>query len=45
MNKRSHITIREFSRLIDKVVVTESGVKYAQLRYKPLERIKENILN
>ena len=40
MNKRLHITIREFPRLIGKVVATEPG-EYAQLRYKALERIKE----
>ena len=44
INKRSHITIREFSRLIGKLVATEPGVEYAQLRYKPLERIKEKHL-
>ena len=44
INKRSHITIREFSRLIGKLVATEPGVEYAQLRYKPLERIKEKQL-
>ena len=44
MNKRSHITIREFSRLIGKLVATEPGVEYAQLRYKLLERIKEKQL-
>ena len=38
---RSHITIREFSRLIGKLVATEPGVEYAQLRYKSLERVKE----
>ena len=32
VNKRSHITIREFSRLIGKLVATEPGVEYAQLR-------------
>ena len=44
INKRSHITIRLFSMLIDKLVATEPGVEYAQLRYKPLERIKEKQL-
>ena len=44
INKRSHITIRQFSRLIGKLVTTEPGVEYAQLRYKPLERIKEKHL-
>ena len=44
VNKRSHITIREFSRLIGKLVATEPGVENAQLRYKPLERIKEKHL-
>ena len=44
VNKRSQITIREFSRLIGKLVATEPGVEYAQLRYKPLERIKEKHL-
>ena len=44
INKRSHITIREFFRLIGKQVATEQGVEYAQLRYKPLERIKEKHL-
>ena len=44
VNKRSHISIREFSRLIGKLVATEPGVEYAQLRYKPLERIKEKHL-
>ena len=39
INKRSHITIREFTRFIGTLVATEPGVKYAQL--KPLERIKE----
>ena len=42
--KRSHITIREFSSIICKLVATELGVEYAQLRYKPLERIKEKHL-
>ena len=42
--KRSQITIREFSRLIGKLVATEPGVEYAHLRYKPLERIKEKHL-
>ena len=37
INKRSHITIREFSRLIGKLVTSGPGVEYAQLRYKPLE--------
>ena len=41
INKRSHITIREFSRLIGKLVATGLGVEYIQSRYKPLERIKE----
>ena len=41
-NKRSHITIRKLSRLIGKIVATEPGAEYAQLRYKLLERIKEN---
>ena len=47
INQRSHITIRESSRLVGKLehVTTELGVEYAQLRYKPLERIKKNILN
>ena len=44
INKRSHITNIEFSRLIGKLVDTEPGVEYAQLRYKPLERIKEEHL-
>ena len=44
VNKRSHITIRGFSRLIGKLVATEPGVDYAQLKYKPLERIKEKHL-
>ena len=44
INKRSHITIREFSRLIGKLEATEQGVEYAQLRYKPLETIKEKHL-
>ena len=44
INKRSHITIREFSRLIGKLVATEPGVEYAQLRYKPFERIKDKHL-
>ena len=44
INKRSHITIRELSRLIGKLVATEPGVEYGQLRYKPLERIKEKHL-
>ena len=30
--------------LIGKVVATEPGVEYAQLRYKPLERIKDKQL-
>ena len=38
--KRSHInTIREFSRLIVKLVATEPGKEYTQLRYKTLERM------
>ena len=45
INKHSHIIISEFFRLIGKLVATEPGVEYAQLRYKPVERIKENILN
>ena len=44
IDKRSHITIREFSRLIGKRVATELRVEYAQLRYKPLERTKEKHL-
>ena len=44
INKRSHITIREFSRLIGKVAAIEPGVEYDQLRYKPLDRIKEKHL-
>ena len=44
INKHSHITIREFSRLIGKQEFTETGVEYAQLRYEPLERIKEKHL-
>ena len=43
INKRSHITIREYPRLIGKLVATELGVEYGQLRYKPLERIKEKL--
>ena len=39
-----NITIREFSRLIGKLAATEPGVEYAQLRYEPLERIKEKHL-
>ena len=35
------MTIREFSKLIGKFVASESGVEYAQLRYKPLEKIKD----
>ena len=44
INKRSHIAIRYFSGLIGKLVNTEPGVEYAQLRYKPLERINEKHL-
>ena len=42
--KHSHVTIWEFSRLTGKLVATEPGVEYAQLRYKPLERIKDKQL-
>ena len=35
INKRSHINIRDFSRIIGKLVDTEPGVEYAQIRYKP----------
>ena len=41
---RSEVTIREFSKLIGKLVATEPGVEYAQLRYKPMEKIKEKQL-
>ena len=41
---RPQVTIREFSKLIGKLVATEPGVEYAQLRYKPMERIKEKQL-
>ena len=44
INKRSQIIISELSRLIGKLVATEPGVEYVQLRYKPLERIKEKHL-
>ena len=40
----SLITISEFSKLIGKLVATEPGVEYSQLRYKPLERINEKHL-
>ena len=39
ISKRSHNTIREFSRLIGKLVATEPGLEYAQLRYKTPERM------
>lgn len=42
--QKSHIIIREFARLIGKLVATEPGVEYAQLRYKPLEKIKDKQL-
>ena len=38
ISKRSHNTIREFSRLIVKLVATEPEVECAQVRYKTLER-------
>ena len=41
ISKRSHNNIRELFRLIGKQVTTKLGVEYAQLRYKPLERIKD----
>ena len=42
--RQPQVTIRKFSRLIGKLVATEPGVEYAQLRYKPMERIKEKQL-
>ena len=42
--RRPHMTTREFSKLIGKSVASESGVEYAQLRYKPLEKIKDKEL-
>ena len=38
---RRRITIRNFSKLIGKLVATQQGVEYAPLFYKPLEKIKE----
>lgn len=37
-------TIREFSKLIGKLVATEPGVEYAPLFIKPLEKIKDRAL-
>ncbi|MEW8548280.1 MAG: reverse transcriptase domain-containing protein [Candidatus Thiodiazotropha sp.] len=42
--QETYISIREFARLIGKLVATEPGVEYAQLRYKPLEQIKDKYL-
>ena len=38
--RRSRMPIREFSKLNGKLVATKSGAEYAQLRYKPLAKIK-----
>ena len=38
---RRRITIRNFSKLIGKLVATQQGVEYAPLFFKPLEKIKE----
>ena len=40
----NRITIRKFAKLIGKMVATESGVDYAPLYYKPLEKVKEHEL-
>jgi hypothetical protein len=42
--KKSRVTIRQFARLIGKMVAAESGVQYAPLFYKPLEQTKEKYL-
>ena len=42
--KKQAVTIRTFAKLIGKLVATEPGVEFAQLRYKPLERIKDYYL-
>ena len=39
------VTIRKFAKLIGKLVATESGIEYAPLYYKPLEKVKEEELN
>ena len=39
--KQSYITILLFLQLIGKLVASESGVEYAPLYYKPLEKEKE----
>ncbi|MCG8113708.1 MAG: reverse transcriptase domain-containing protein [Candidatus Thiodiazotropha taylori] len=42
---QKRITIRQFAKLIGKLVATEPGVEYAPLYYKPLEKVKEKELN
>lgn len=41
---KAKITIRQFAKLIGKMVATEQGVEYAPLFYKPLERVKDKYL-
>ena len=38
---RKRVTIREFAKLIGKLVALEQGVEYAPLYYKPLEKVKD----
>ena len=40
-NKHS-CSIRQFARLIRKIVASEPGVEYTPLYYKPLERVKDH---
>ena len=44
MLTKSHVSIRDFSKLIGKLVAAEPGVEYAPLYYKPLECVKNTNL-
>lgn len=42
--EKRRVTMREFAKLIGKLVATDPGIDYAPLFYKPLERVKERML-
>lgn len=44
MLEKKRVTIREYAKLIGKLVASEPGVEYAPLFYKPLEKIKDKNL-
>ena len=44
MLRQKRVTIRDFSKLIGKLVASQQGVEYAPLFFKPLEKVKDQEL-